>query len=219
MPAGIKISYDDDWCIRHWSSFRNWKKLCDEYNRTHDTDISYNTFKSHCNRELGINYHYSKEQERWLIENYPHLGIKKCTKEFNRIFNDSRSNGAIKIRCLQLGVKTTEERRKERAIENTGRYHAVGAIIKKTHGEPYIKCEDGKWRRLKDIVYGYKPKGYLIVHLDGDVNNYEKDNLLAIPRSISARMTANNFWSDFSEVTKTGIICCELEEAIDRSEI
>lgn len=218
MPAGLKISYDDEWCIAHWALYRNWKKMCDEYNRIHGTDISYNTFKSHCNRELGLNYHYSKEQEQWLIENYPKLGIKKCTEEFNRIFNDSRSYGAIKIRCVYLGLRTSEERKKAKAIENTGRWHTVGTIVKKTHGEPYVKCDDGKWRRLKDIAYGDKPKGYLIVHLDGDTNNCEKNNLLAIPRSISARMTANDLWSEFPEVTKTGIICCELEEAIDRSE-
>lgn len=191
--------------------------MCDEYNRTHGTDISYNTFKSHCNRELGINYHYSKEQEQWLIENYPTLGIKKCTEEFNRIFNDSRSFAAIKVRCIQLGLKVIKERRKMRALENTGRVHAAGAVVKKTHGEPYVKGSDGKWRRLKDIVYGDKPYGYVIAHLDGDVNNCNKDNLVAIPRSISARMMINDFWSEFPEVTKTGIVCCELEEALDRS--
>ena len=214
----MPISYDDKWCLENWQSFRNWKKMCDEYNKVHGTDIKYNTFKAHCNIALMLNYHYTYEQDRWLRENYPHLGKVKCTERFNERFGENRTVAAIKKHCLQMGLKVTEERTKARAYENTGRLHDVGTIVKKTHGEPYIKVEDGTWKRLKDVAYGEKPNGHVIVHLDGDVDNYSKENLVAIPRTISAKMTVNGFWSEEPTITKTGIMCLELEEALKGNE-
>lgn len=213
MPAGIRITYDNEWIIENWQSFRNWSKLCKAYNEVHGTDIGYSSFKSHCNRELELNYHYSDEQLQWLRENYPSLGRCKCAEAFNKKFCENRTPEALKVVCGQMGLKVTAERKREATIENTQRYHEQGTIVKKQHGEPYIKTKDG-WKRLKDLVYGEKPDGYIIAHLDGNPNNYEKDNLIAIPRSISVKMAKNKFWSDCPVITKTGIMCLTLEEAI-----
>lgn len=213
MSKGIPIRYDDDWIVTQWQKVRNWKRLCNEYNREHGTEIGYNTFKSHCNRELSLNYHYTEEQQTWLIQHYPTLGRVKTTKLFNETFKENRSVDAIKILCLKLGLKVTEERKRERAVENTNRYYNIGAVVKKTHGEPYVKTEDG-WKRLKDLEYGEKPKGHVIAHLDNNPDNYNRENLIAIPRSISIRMSKNKFWSDEPVITKTGILCLTLEEAL-----
>lgn len=209
MGAGMPITYDDEWIVDNWMAYRNWSKLCKAYNDTHGTNLNYNTFKSHCNRTLSLNYHYSTEQLVWLRENYPQYG-RTCTEEFNRIFHENRSAQAIKNQCLRMGIHVTTERRKKTAIENTGRWHPVGTIIRRMHDEPYIKTENG-WKRLKDINYGDKPEGHIIIHLDGNVDNYDKSNLLAIPRNVNAKMTLNRFWSQFPEVTKAGVLCCELE--------
>ncbi len=209
MGAGIPIAYDDDWIVSNWKAYMNWSKLCKAYNEVHNTTINYNTFKSHCNRELSLNYHYSAEQIAWLRENYLRYG-RTCTKEFNRIFHETKSPDAIKHQCNRLGMRVSAERRKKTAIENTGRCHPIGTIVRRIHNEPYIKTETG-WKRVKDINYGNKPEGHIIIHLDGDVNNYDKSNLLAIPRNVNAKMTLNRFWSQFPEVTKAGVLCCELE--------
>lgn len=212
MGAGFPIAYDNEWIIENWRNFRNWKKLCERYNLEHGTNISYNTFKSHCNRELAINYHYSNEQIEWLRENYPVLGRVKCTKEFNKKFCENRTVGAIKLVCIRMDLKVTEERRKARAFENTGKIvHEIGKIVSGTHGEPYVKTKNG-WVRVKNVNYGEVPDGYNIIHLDGDRENCSKENLAAIPKSICARMTANRFWSKDKEITKTGVLCCTLEE-------
>lgn len=213
MPRGIKHSYNDEWIAENWRRFRNWNRMCDEYNQAHDTAFSYNTFKSHCNRELGLNYHYSEEQKSWLKENFPRLGRVKCTKAFNEVFKENRTVNAIKIVCIGMGLHVTEERRSEVPIENSNRFYDVGTIVAKQHGEPYVKTENG-WVRLKDLVYGEKPQGRIIAHLDRDVGNCSKDNLIAITRSTSVRMAKNRFWSEDPVITKTGIMCCELEELL-----
>lgn len=217
MSSGVPITYDDEWIKSRWREFKNWSKMCKAYNESHNSDLNYNTFKSHCNRELGINYHYSDEQTEWLKENYPKLGRIKCAERFNKKFREDRTPNAIRIYCEKLGLKVSEERKRMIAIENTKRIHSKGTVVTKTHGEPYIKTDSG-WKRLKDIAYGEKPKGYIIVHLDGDVNNYDKKNLKAIPRSINARMTANGFWSSMPEITETGITCCTLEEVLVKTD-
>lgn len=63
-------------------------------------------------------------------------------------------------------------------------------------------------------MYGDKPDGYILVHLDNDVTNNSVNNIRAISRSVNARMTANKFWSEDPDITKSGILCCELEELL-----
>lgn len=206
------VSYDDEWIMAHWESFRNWKKLCEEYNMVHESAVNYNTFKSHCNRVLALNFHYPEEQVEWLRENYPRLGRTETAKKFNETFNEKRTPGAIKVFCQRMGLRVTEDRKKRRAIENTGRFHPVGTVVKWENIEPYIKTESG-WKPLKYTMFE-KQKGKNLVYLDGNQNNVSKENLMFITREVSARMITNEFWSEDPEITRTGIICCELEQAL-----
>ncbi len=216
MRQGI-ITYDDEWIHAHTKGYKHWGKLCKEYNEAHGTSILPNTFRAHCNRELSLNNHYTEAQIKWLKENYPKLGKNETAKQFNKLFETDKTENAIKRYCVRMGVTVTEKRRRQRAIENTGRYHEIGEITKGRNGEPYLKTEDG-WVRVKNLVYGEVPKGYNIVHLDGDVNNCDRDNLYAVKRQVAARMTANKLWSKVDVVTKTGIMCCELEDLLDEGE-
>lgn len=216
MRQGI-ITYDDEWIHAHTKGYKHWGRLCKEYNEAHGTSILPNTFKAHCNRELSLNNHYTEEQIVWLKENFPKLGRVKTAEEFNKLYGTDKTPGAIKNYCLRMGVKCSDERRRQIPIENTGRYHKVGTIRPFQNGEPYIKTEKG-WVRVKKLVYGEVPKGYNIVHLDGDVNNCDRENLYAVKRQVAARMTKNNLWSKVDVVTKTGIMCCELECLLDEGE-
>lgn len=207
------IHWDDDYIFEHWESHRNWLSLCNSYNSVHNASIRYNTFKSHCYR-LGLNFHYSTEQEEWLKEFYPSHGYVVTAKKFNERYKTNRTTLAIKQKCKSMRLAVDLQRRQIKAIENTGRYHETGSIVPMSHGELYLKTEHG-FKRLKEVVYGKVPKGKIIVHLNGDKSDCSRENLLSIKRSISGRMTINNFWSDNGIITKTGIMCCELEELIE----
>lgn len=212
------VIYNDVWILENWKKYLNWLSLRNEYNRVHDTDIGYTTFKSHCNRKLGLNFMYTKEQKKWLIDNYPNLGRVKAARQFNKAFGTNKSSEAIKNQAQKLGLKVTSNRKKERAIENTGRYHPVGSEVPGSHGEIYVKTENG-FVRKKNLVFGDIPKGHALVHLDGNRENCEKDNLMPLSRQHLALMTANRFWSDNSTITKTGVLCCELETALKKERI
>lgn len=213
----VQIQWDDNYIFEYWEECRNWLTLLNQYNETHNTSIRYNTFKSHCYR-IGLNFHYSDEQIRWLTENYPTLGKHETARLFNEVFETNRSTGEIFIKCKKLGLRVTEERRKQRAINNTGRYVPIGRCVTKQHGEKYIKTESG-FKRVKDMVYGDVPRGMSLVYLDGNKDNIQKDNLYPVSRAVLARMTANGFWSDNGTITKTGIMCCELEEMLRKERV
>ena len=74
----------------------------------------------------------------------------------------------------------------------------------------FKKTEDG-WKPLCQTLVGNIPKGHFVVHLDKDPTNNDEDNIAVISRKTGARMTVNKFWSDNKELTRTGILCCELE--------
>lgn len=209
------IAYDDAWILRNWENYRNWLTLRNEYNRVHETEIGYTTFKAHCNGKLGLNFMYSEEQRQWLIDNYPRLGRVKTAKRFNEVFKANKSVQAIKNQCIKLGLRVDAERRKQIAIENTGRWHPVGEEVPMSHGEIYVKLEEG-FVRKKNLVYGDVPSGCSLVHLDGDKTNCSKGNLMPLTREQLAMMTAYRFWSKDATVTKTGVMCCELESMVKR---
>lgn len=216
MGKRYPVRYDDEWIVAHRASAQNWRAVCNEYNKAHGTYVNYNTFRSHCNiiglNRIDINFRYSDEQIEWLKENYPILGRVKTTKAFNEKFKDNKTSRAIGRKCILMGLRVTEGRKKERAIENTGRYHEVGTVSIGANGDPYVKKESG-WIPVKYIVAG-KQKEKILVHLDGDKSNNSLKNLTFITRKVSARMLENRFWSKNPEITRTGIICCELEQAL-----
>lgn len=211
MPVGIRIDYDDKWIMERWEETHNWLTLCNAYNEAHGTSIGYSTFKAHCNR-MGLNYHYTEEQNEFLCKTYPHRGRVVTAELFNKKYGTHKTPAAIHKQCQSnLGLRVTKERKAQRAIENTGRFHEVGTVmIKGNHG----LCEKtaNGWVRLADTVIGKAPKGHRIIHLDGDITNNTKDNLMHMSFAHCALMSRYGFWSDTPLVTQTGAVWCDLYE-------
>ena len=111
MSRGYPLAYDDEWIVAHWWEYRNWAALHHDYNAVHCTDIGYNTFKSHCNRELGLSFKYSQEEIAFLRKHYPVLGYIKTTELFNSTFGNKRSAHGIQVKCKKMGLKPTSERK------------------------------------------------------------------------------------------------------------
>lgn len=211
--------YEDSWILTNWEDYRNWSNLCKAYNALFNTNINYHTFKSHCNRELGLNFTYSEDEISWLRENYPRLGKYECTAEFNKVFNTNRTINGVTAKCKKLGFHVSNERKRETVIKNTGNYHEPGTILDKGRGYLFIKRTDGKWVQLQRYLTG-ADEGYedtAVIFLDGNKRNFEPENLMMIPKRYLGLMTKNKFWSEFSEVTKTGLVWCELYDVLRKS--
>lgn len=203
-------SYNDDWILEHWDTEKNWNRLADKYNAQFGTALTYGEFKSHCNRELKLSFKYTQEEDDWLRENFPKIGKNEIGEIFNIHFGTKRSKNGVYVRCKKIGLKVNEERRnawKSRIAEV--RKQPIGHIAERENGTLYIKTEDG-WKRCKELVLGTQ-KGKLIIHLDGNKWNLDKDNLAVIDRKISAIMTAEGFWSEDREITKAGVEWAKLK--------
>lgn len=88
------------------------------------------------------------------------------------------------------------------------------------NGVPYVRvkagkrlCKFGGRIRKRDYIWqlhnGEKPKGYCIVHLDGDHLNCEIENLRCIPRKYMTLLMKNGWFSRNEIITETAIKWCE----------
>ena len=156
---------------------------------------------------------WSAAEDDFLRRYYPDHGFKATLKEHNRLYPE-RSYRAIVDRVLFLGLRLSEERYRQKQIE-TGRNYCQKEVkpigfVNTDNG--MIKTTDG-WKRLGAILN--TPKGKYTVHLNGDKGDNSPENLAVIDKRTSMKMTIYGFWTENKELTKAGILACELENAIN----
>lgn len=222
--------YHNEWILENKDKFFSWSDMCKEYNKVFGTEIERVRFKNHCSDDLKLrleNYNYTDAQKEWLFEHYPKYGAKKTAKEFNRIFNQNRSEHSLKEMCVtQLGAKLNEEAFKKYRQETTDVLIAynksmaseVGTVGRLTNGYYMIKKEDGSWEYVGKYLYknhiGEIPKGHQIIFLDGNRDNMDLDNLAIIPVEYQALMNGNKLRSENPIITETAITWCDLYTAL-----
>lgn len=173
--------------------------------------------------------HFTPEQEQFLRDNYFAIGsYDLLTEAFNHEFGTNRSQLSVRQKCTkQLGLK---------GVPNPAPYRmrvrnlAPIGSIRKTNRATYIKVlhsptgtylrgyEEPYWVPLQKKIYqdahGEIPPGKMVCFLDGNINNFDLDNLYCIDRQILAIMSANRWWSKSKVHTLTAIKWCELHFAI-----
>lgn len=96
----------------------------------------------------------------------------------------------------------------------------IGSTRTDTDGYVMIKiAEPNKWQLLQRYVWekenGRKLlKNECVIFLDGNKENFEPENLMAIKRSELARVNKNHRITDDPELTKTGIYVERVKEII-----
>lgn len=211
-----KYKYDSEWIIDNWDEYRTFQDMWEDY----CVKVGYipmGTLKSHCRNVLHLKRHghyFTKEEIEWLEENYPEMGAELATDGFNKKFCKHKTLNSIKTYVSKIGLTVTEERQKvvDRDIQNR---KEIGEVVYRK-GIPFIKQDDGSWIPKKYIVAGMPKKNEIVVNLDGDKENCSIENLMIIHRRISAKMSINKFWSENRDITKTGILACQLEDALNR---
>lgn len=211
------IFYDDAWIVEHYGLYSTYQDFCDAYNKAHDSNIIMGTFRSHCNKQLGLHEKgrgYSAEQKQWIIENYPNLGSTRTVKAFNDKFKTKKSFDNIHKYTRYLGLKVTDETKAMIKAENPGRSLPEGSIrIKTNRKDKYIK-KNGKWVKIKEQIKPCK-EGEYVIHLDGDHNNCDPNNLMVVDRKTHGFMMNYHFWSGNPELVKTAILWCKLKQLND----
>lgn len=170
-------------------------KLFNEKFKTNRTEAAIdNWVKTNCDKKYyQEQIRYSEEEKKWLIENYPKYTYRTLTEEFNKKFNKRKSIYALetfcqlklKITCRsayndKIGYKHPCEKELGHECWNDGYWWV------KVNNEPgadrknYIQKQRYVWEQY----YGKKiPEGHRIIFLDGNVNNFDIENLACVDLS------------------------------------
>ena len=180
-------------------------------------------------------HYYTAEEDEWLrqhissCETYNHL-----TEMFNEHFKENVKSQSISDRCIKM-LHIYMGRNKGQFTKGHGncpcpKNHKLGAEIERG-GYIFVKYNNvrhtgkisyqnmkenwvPKQRYVYEQYHGSIPKGYIVVFLDNDKNNFSPENLYAIPRKINAIMNQNKWFTSNRENTLTAIKWCELFYAL-----
>lgn len=216
---GKRINWDAEWVLEHFDSATSLKDLCKEYNAEHGTDICYRSFKGFCQRRGMKKSKLTEEQDQFIRDNYPTLGGVKLTEAYNSKFGTQKTYRQMKslVNNRKLTI-ADEEVFRDCRVNKRGCKYQIGEVSEGWQ-EPYVKVGENKFvaagRYMYEQANGEVPKGYMVIHLDGDIQNYSLGNLQAIPKAYTAKMMRNKLWSHHPTITKGAIMLCELQEKIE----
>ena len=228
-----KLPYNDKWLLEHSHQYGSYRELAEAHNRTFGTDFSRTQMKNHASLTLGIRmdeYWYTDEMKDWIRREYPKVGSSDEKAEiFNRTFGTNRKGHSIREMARRMGVSLSEDALqdyKQKSKEHICHYNStvkakpIGYVGRPSNGYPMIKTECG-W--MSQARYEYLKNheeihpGDVVIFLDGNVHNISENNLVAIPQKWQALMTFNKFWSKHPKITESGLIWCELKQALERN--
>lgn len=173
---------------------------------------------------MGKHVFFTKEQERWLRENYfSSQSYAALVEKFNDTFGTKRSADMLKDKCtkrLRLkGMPNPTQygrKQKEQLPLGTIRRSQTGTYIKvriasnadmSGYQEPY-------WTPLQKKIYqdahGDIQPNQMVCFLNRDPEDFSVENLYPIDRKIAVIMSKNKWWSDDPELTLAAIKWCEL---------
>ena len=230
---GKRIQWHDDWLREHAYDSHSYQVLTNEYNKTFGTNVSKPGIKNHCRYALGIKKprkacrHFTEEQFRFLSDHYEYMGNRELLKLFNDTFHEHRTMHSMKNFGVQYGLqvdKSVRQENRRKWIDQDGSKRKTRNIgdIRIEVGRPVMKDENGDWKSAAKVVWekehGPVPEGYVVTALDGDCFNISLDNLACVPLSYIGMLSRHNLRSSDAEITKTGIMVCELIEAMKKQE-
>ena len=192
---------------------------------------------THCEEVLGITLknnnrqQYTKEQIDFLRDN-KNVTLPELASMFNEHFNANVTRTAIEHICSRENI--FKERKGIKMLAGKRNPFTKRCKIgteRSCSGKVYIKISDnvtksgensfkegGNWQEKKRFIYekhnGKIPKGYQVIHLDGNKGNFSPNNLYAISPKTNMVLAANKWFTNDREVTLTAIKWCELFYAL-----
>ncbi len=220
------ICWHDEWIISNYLEFASYAEMAEEHNRLFGTTADWRTLKNHARCKLNLrkprmDYKpYTGEQIDWLKTNYPKLGVKKTAVAFNKRFGCDKTESAIKNFGFLYGVQVDEA---VSAFNKTDPTHGtpksakpIGSIRKEGQ-RTLIKTDEG-WEQIGRAVVKASgttiPKGYSVIHLDGDTAHYDISNLMVVPTRYCGLLMAHGLRSENAQITRAGVAWCDLHDGL-----
>lgn len=213
----------------HLYDYPSYKTLAKAYNKEFGTNIAETTIGTHVKHDMGVTKprmtgeYLTEEQKAFIEDVYPKHSVKETTKMFNERFGTSRTKATMRNYAQRHGLKVDERvatQSKLAAVRAEGSKRAERKIGDVRFDGRYwvIKTEEG-WKTANRAVwgehYGKVQEGCAVIHLDGDPSNYSIENLMEVPIRHLGLLDVNGLRSENAEITKTGVIWCELYDALE----
>lgn len=170
---------------------------------------------------------FTDEEKQFLKDNISDNSYRELRKKFNERFNCNQSLRSIEHKCRRLGVNHGHAGVEFKAGEKNP-FSPTRPIGSETisAGKIYVKVredfaaggrkygENSNWVQKNRYIYekenGKLPDGWQVIALDGNRNNFELENLYAVPRKINMMLCMNKWFSKDRDVTLAAIKWAEL---------
>lgn len=234
MKKRVEHEWHDEWITEHLLEYGSYFEAAKAYRETFGVDICQAALKNHCRYKLGIakprgpNYrHPTEEQITWLKEIYPKTGVAETRRLWNERYADDLSTTCIKQIAKKHDITVdptiaTANKLKAAHGDTSKRALRKPGDTRMECGRLVMKDDNGAWKSAGRCVwekfYGVIPDGYVVVALDGDTTNVDLDNLEIVPLRYLGKLQRNDFFSENPEITRAGIIWCDLYTALSKEE-
>lgn len=214
------------WLIDNISKYSNYAELTIGFNSQFGTNYKwsregYNPIERRCTR-MGLRrykttYGFTKEEDEWLKEYAPRFSNKWLSENIIQVSGRKHSTEAIKMHIREwLNIRKGNGGVREDTIQTYKK--SIGSICS-WGGKARIKLKDTgddkkDWysygRYIYEQHYNIKlPEEYQVIHLDGDVTNFDIKNLCPVTHREHAILTVND-WHSSGEITRTGVMWAKL---------
>lgn len=225
-----KVWWNDEWIAENYLRFRSYRAMAEAYNKEFGTTIKESAIRQRTvdlgfRRPRATGEFLTEEQKKFIEEYYPHHSVEETTRAFNEKFGTNKKKYTMRNYAQRHGLKVDEDlvtESKLNAVHKEGSKRALRKIGDVRYDGRYwvIKTEDG-WKPVHKFVWekhhGEIKKGHAVIYLDGDENNYTIENLQEVPMRYLGMLDKNGMRSSNAEITKTGVMWCELCEVLGRS--
>lgn len=226
-----KTNYNDDWIVEHLLDYPSYREMALAHNEIFGTSIgatAIGTYVKHVlklERPRATGEFLTDEQKRFIEEYYPDHSVQETTAAFNERFGTNKKKHTMLNYARRHGLKVREDvvtKSKLDASHADGTKHPymkVGDVY--FDGKNWImKTETGRKRAQVAVwekYHGKVKRGYAVICLDGNQENWNIANLAEVPFSYLGLLQRNGFRSDSAEITRTGVAWCDLKVALEKS--
>lgn len=209
---------ETNWLIENYEKF-DFEVLCDLFRFKFGLDIKNETIAQRLRRRGVWNniirtVFFTEEETIFLQENAKLFSYKELTYIFNNKFNRDCSKSTIENYCSSnIGIEKSivkeigSEVRKQNSI-----------MVKISNDSNRNERWRVKSRLIYESFYGEIPKGYVVVHLNGDKEDFSIENLYAISRSSLSVLAGSGWYGENCSNMETKIKYAELRSFLKESE-
>ena len=220
---------EDQFIIENYGRYSA-KEIYENIYATTGIERSYDSIKRHIGelRRTGCieEYRfmpYTEEEDEIIRDYYPNNGIEKTMQKIFEETGIKRSSQSITSRAKKFKIHISDERRHNSHKSELGTISLRSEGTKTTRPKYYyikVKDNDGndKWISYHRYLLGDEAQDKRVIFLNNNNLDVRPENMVCVTRSTVSKMVANKYYSDVPEITKTGILICELIEAMKQQE-